>query len=137
MPELVRKEDLPAASALNGIEFNFARAVGPALAGFVIAFAGIGAAFLLADAYCFFGFQHQQEKELSAAAAAYQKSIQFGTADDKTCPYDPFANGIAIYTNDTHEYDKALDMVHQALKAGKLLSPDLIVRLKKESGRSN
>ena len=47
MPELVEKEDLPAASALNGIEFNFARAVGPALAGFVIAFAGIGAAFLL------------------------------------------------------------------------------------------
>src|SRR5229473_2671008 len=47
LPELVQKEDLPAASALNGIEFNFARAVGPALAGLVIAFAGIGAAFLL------------------------------------------------------------------------------------------
>src|ERR1700740_420710 len=47
LPELVEKEDLPAASALNGIEFNFARAVGPALAGFVIAFVGIGAAFLL------------------------------------------------------------------------------------------
>jgi predicted MFS family arabinose efflux permease len=47
LPELVRKEDLPAASALNGIEFNFARAVGPALAGFVIASAGIGAAFVL------------------------------------------------------------------------------------------
>ena len=31
LPELVEKEDLPAASALNGIEFNFARAVGPAL----------------------------------------------------------------------------------------------------------
>src|SRR5579863_1846261 len=47
LPELVLKGDLPAASALNGIEFNFARAVGPALAGFVIAFAGIGAAFVL------------------------------------------------------------------------------------------
>ena len=47
LPELVQKEDLPAASALNGIEFNFARAVGPALAGVVIAFAGIGAAFAL------------------------------------------------------------------------------------------
>src|ERR1700693_4515328 len=47
LPELVQKQDLPAASALNGIEFNFARAVGPALAGFVIAFAGIGAAFVL------------------------------------------------------------------------------------------
>lgn len=54
LPELVPKEDLPAASALNGIEFNFARAIGPALAGFVIAVAGIGAAFVL-NAVSFFG----------------------------------------------------------------------------------
>jgi MFS family permease len=47
LPELVRKEDLPAAAALNGIEFNFARAVGPALAGMLIAAAGVGAAFLV------------------------------------------------------------------------------------------
>jgi hypothetical protein len=33
LPELVEKADLAAASALNRIEFNFARAVGPALAG--------------------------------------------------------------------------------------------------------
>ncbi len=45
LPELVSKEDLPAASALNGIEFNLARAVGPALAGFVIAAGGVAAAF--------------------------------------------------------------------------------------------
>jgi MFS family permease len=47
LPELVPKEDLPAASALNGIEFNIARAVGPALAGALIATAGVGAAFLV------------------------------------------------------------------------------------------
>jgi MFS family permease len=47
LPELVTKEDLPSASALNGIEFNFARAVGPALAGAVIALWGVGRAFLL------------------------------------------------------------------------------------------
>jgi len=47
LPELVEKEDLAAASALNGIEFNFARAVGPALAGTVVAFAGVGTAFLI------------------------------------------------------------------------------------------
>src|SRR5262249_13949048 len=47
LPELVSKEDLPAASALNGIEFNFARAVGPALAGLVIAAAGVGTAFAI------------------------------------------------------------------------------------------
>jgi MFS family permease len=47
LPELVAKEDLPSAAALNGIEFNFARAVGPALAGVVIAAAGVGAAFAI------------------------------------------------------------------------------------------
>jgi MFS family permease len=47
LPELVTKDDLAAASALNGIEFNFARAVGPALAGLIIAAAGVGAAFTL------------------------------------------------------------------------------------------
>lgn len=47
LPELVTKDDLPSAAALNGIEFNFARAVGPALAGVVIAVWGVGRAFLL------------------------------------------------------------------------------------------
>jgi MFS family permease len=47
LPEVVPKEDLQAASALNGIEFNFARAVGPGLAGFIVAVAGVGTAFVL------------------------------------------------------------------------------------------
>ena len=47
LPEIVKKEDLASASALNGIEFNFARAVGPALAGVIIAVAGVGTAFAL------------------------------------------------------------------------------------------
>src|SRR5580704_5985917 len=54
LPEIVRKDDLASASALNGIEFNFARAVGPALAGVIIAVAGVGAAFTL-NAVSFFG----------------------------------------------------------------------------------
>ena len=44
-PELVNKEELPAALALNGIEFNLARAIGPGLGGFVVAAVGVGAAF--------------------------------------------------------------------------------------------
>ncbi len=47
LPELVPKEDLATASALNGIEFNLARAIGPALAGFVIAAANVATAFFL------------------------------------------------------------------------------------------
>jgi MFS family permease len=54
LPELVPKEDLAAASALNGIEFNLARAVGPALAGVVIAAAGVAAAFVT-NFVAFFG----------------------------------------------------------------------------------
>jgi MFS family permease len=54
LPELVSKDDLAAASALNGIEFNLARAVGPALAGMVIAVAGVSTAFI-ANVISFFG----------------------------------------------------------------------------------
>ena len=54
LPELVPKEDFASASALNGIEFNFARAVGPALAGVVIAAAGVATAFVT-NFIAFFG----------------------------------------------------------------------------------
>jgi MFS family permease len=47
LPELVPRSDLAAASALSGIEFNLARAVGPALAGALIAAVGVGAAFVV------------------------------------------------------------------------------------------
>jgi|SRR5579864_1199051 len=54
LPDLVAREDLPPANALNGIEFNLARAVGPALAGLIIAATGVGAAFVL-NALSFLG----------------------------------------------------------------------------------
>ena len=47
LPELVPPEELMPAISLNGIEFNLARAVGPALGGFLIAVSGVGAAFTL------------------------------------------------------------------------------------------
>ena len=47
LPEVVPQEDLLPAMALNGIEFNLARAIGPALGGFLIAVAGVGTAFTL------------------------------------------------------------------------------------------
>lgn len=54
LPELVERPDLASASALNGIEFNLARAVGPALAGLLIASTGVGTAFLV-NALSFLG----------------------------------------------------------------------------------
>jgi MFS family permease/quinol monooxygenase YgiN len=40
MPELVSKQELPAAATLNGLVINLARSIGPAIAGMVIAAAG-------------------------------------------------------------------------------------------------
>ncbi|MBE9606893.1 MFS transporter [Acetobacteraceae bacterium H6797] len=45
-PEIVPRRDLAQAIVLNGIGFNLTRAVGPALGGFVIGWAGTGAAFI-------------------------------------------------------------------------------------------
>jgi MFS family permease len=53
-PELVKKDDLTPALALNGIEFNLARAVGPGLAGLIIAAVGVATTFLL-NALSFLG----------------------------------------------------------------------------------
>lgn len=47
IPELVSREDLPAAVALGSVGFNLARSVGPALGGLLVGAAGPGAAFLL------------------------------------------------------------------------------------------
>ncbi|HLZ63078.1 MAG TPA: MFS transporter [Ktedonosporobacter sp.] len=45
--ELVPADELPAAVTLNSVSFNLARAVGPALAGVIVALAGSGMVFLL------------------------------------------------------------------------------------------
>jgi MFS family permease len=47
VPELVPRSDLASAVSLNSVAFNIARAVGPALGGFVVAAAGSWAVFLL------------------------------------------------------------------------------------------
>ncbi len=51
-------------------------------------------------------------------AVEYQKSVEFGTADDKSCPYEPYPSMVGLYTSELHQYDKAWDVVHQALKSG-------------------
>ena len=47
IPELIPREELPAAIALGSIGFNVARAVGPAIGGLLVATAGAGVTFLL------------------------------------------------------------------------------------------
>jgi MFS family permease len=53
-PDLVPREEIPAAIALSGISVNGARAVGPALGGLMVAAAGPGATFLF-NAVSFLG----------------------------------------------------------------------------------
>ena len=47
VPELVPREDLPPAITLNSMNFNAARAIGPALGGLVVAWAGAGLTFIV------------------------------------------------------------------------------------------
>jgi MFS family permease len=55
IPELVPRSQLPAASALGAISMNVARAVGPAVAGVLVAQVGVAAVFVL-NALSFFIF---------------------------------------------------------------------------------
>ncbi len=54
IPELVAREEMPAAVALNSVGFNLARAVGPAMGGAVMAASNAGVVFLL-NAISFLG----------------------------------------------------------------------------------
>jgi MFS family permease len=77
LPELVPKEELEPASALNGIEFNLARAVGPALAGVVIAAAGVATAFV-ANCVSFAG--------VILVIARWKRPVRKRTAPAETLP---------------------------------------------------
>jgi len=47
IPDLIPRSELPSASALSSININLARAIGPAIAGVLIAQAGVGAVFAI------------------------------------------------------------------------------------------
>jgi MFS family permease len=53
-PELVEREEIPQAAALNSVSMNMARAVGPAIGGVVVAVTNAGAVFI-ANAVSFLG----------------------------------------------------------------------------------
>ncbi len=74
-PELVSKEDLPAALVLNGIEFNLARALGPGLGGFIVAAVGVGAAFAF-NAFSFLG--------VIAVVAKWRRPVRKSTLPTET-----------------------------------------------------
>jgi tetratricopeptide (TPR) repeat protein len=89
----------------------------------------------LADGYCTRGSSNLTEKKYDAAIADYEKSIDIGaTADGCSC--DPYNSLLGFYAVD-RRYDQGWAVVYQARKSGKWIDPELLDRLKKESGRSN
>jgi tetratricopeptide (TPR) repeat protein len=88
----------------------------------------------LADAYCERGGVRQQETK-DAAIADYEKSIDTGASADG-CSCDPYGPLIGLYAQG-RQYDQAWGVVHKARNAKKWIAPELLDKLKKESGRSN
>lgn len=83
VPELVGKDELPAAVALNGAGFNLARAIGPALGGVLVAAAGPAAVFLL-NAASFLGIMvviyrwKPEPRERSGPAESVRSAVAAG-----------------------------------------------------------
>lgn len=56
---------------------------------------------------------------------------------DDVCPYQPYDSLVAFYTTEVRQYDKAWDFVHRAREAGVRIQPELVDRLKNNSGRTD
>jgi tetratricopeptide (TPR) repeat protein len=89
----------------------------------------------LADAYCVRGSSNTKENKYDAAIADYEKAIAIGAAADGcSCdPYDPLAGLYAV----GRRYDKSWEVVHEAQKSKRWIAPELLERLKKDSGRND
>jgi MFS family permease len=83
-PELVEREEIPQAAALNGVSMNMARAVGPAIGGIVVAVTNAGAVFI-ANAVSFVGVMgvlvwwKRKPQESTLGAEHVTHAIRVGT----------------------------------------------------------
>ncbi len=89
----------------------------------------------LGDAYCERGNFNQKENKNDAAIADYEKSIDSGSTGDG-CSCDPYNPLFGLYT-DARRYDQGWLVVRKAWSYGKWVMPELLERLRKESGRKN
>jgi MFS family permease len=94
-PDLVDKEGLPAALTLNGVEFNLARAVGPGLAGVIIATIGVTAAFAF-NAVSFLGVIFVIAKWKSPVRASKLPSETFSGATTAAFRYVHYSPAIRL-----------------------------------------
>jgi len=83
-PELVPRDELPQALALNSVSFNLARAFGPALGGLLIGYFSAGAAFMLnglsflATIYMVWRWQREPQATATLAAERVLAAIRGG-----------------------------------------------------------
>ena len=89
----------------------------------------------LTDAYCTLASHYHGQKRYDDAATDYRKSMEMGGGADG-CGCDPFEALVALYTVETRQYDEAWEVVHLAQRSNRRISPELIERLKKDSGRA-
>ena len=91
-PELVPRQELPQAIALNSVSFNLARAFGPALGGLVIGYFSAGAAFLLnglsflATIYMVYSWKRAPQATSTLAAERVVAAIRGGVRYARFAP---------------------------------------------------
>ena len=87
--------------------------------------------FRVSDAYCNRGSSYPKEKYALAIVDLSRAIEMRGTSDPCECePYNPL---LAIYLNQTHENDKARELVAQAQRSGKWIAPEYLEQLKTAS----
>jgi tetratricopeptide (TPR) repeat protein len=84
--------------------------------------------FRVSDAYCNRGSHYPSEKH-DLAVADLNRTIQMRGASDP-CECEPYNPLLAIYLNQTREYDKAREVAALAQRSGKWIAPEYLEQLK-------
>ena len=85
----------------------------------------------VADAYCNRGSRYPKEKH-DLAISDLNRAIQIQVVSDP-CECEPYNPLLAIYLNQTREYDKAQEVVALAQRSGKWIAPEYLEQLKASS----
>lgn len=146
VPEMVKKDHLPSAIALNSGIFNAARVIGPGLAGLLIAWAGIGGAFI-ANGLSYIAvlvalwFVHIQEQPAARALhplAAIREGVKYSLSHPVIRVLLIFVGMVSIFgwsyttimpviARETYGLDaKGLGYLYSATGAGALLATYLV-----------
>lgn len=84
--------------------------------------------FRVSDAYCNRGSSYPREKH-DLAISDLNRAIQIRGASDP-CECEPYNPLLAIYLNETQEYDKAREVAALAQRSGKWIAPEYLEQLK-------